>query len=262
MKFGKSEDEALAEPPRGGGGGDFMKYCREGDNRLRIIDEYPTWNWYWEHFNPGGFAFPCTNDRDTCPGCTSDVEKMQKASRKIAFNAFDGEYTNVWKVPKTVADKLKARYERIGTLKDRDYIIRQIVTKTGKNTTYDYDVEGLEKEEFDYAEVEQYVKDPEVMLAQAYEDAWGDDAKVRESRTRAKDSEQTTQVRAKIERAQKAESPAEKVEEKVYTEDQLRKMDVWDLAALCKAEGMGNVPPLGTSDEIVDWMLDQQTESV
>lgn len=255
MRFGKSAEEAEKEPSRGGGGQSFMKYCREGDNTLRILDEPDKWVYYWEHFNPGGYAFPCTNDRDTCPGCTSDIERMQRASRKIAFNAFDGEYTNVWKVPKTVADKLKARWERIGTVRDRDYIITQIVTKSGNKTNYDYDVEGQEKQKFDFSEVEEYMKDPEDLLAEAYDDAWGDDAKVRESRTRAKDTEETTKVKAKIQRAKKEEP----VEEKVYSEEELRKMDVWDLAALCKNEGLGAIPKdMETSDAIVDWMLDNQ----
>lgn len=252
MRFGKNAEEAKAEPPRGGSVS-FMKYCKEGDNLVRILDEPDKWIWYWEHFNPGGYPFPCTNDRDTCPGCTSDVEKMRKASRKIAFNAHDGEYTNVWKVPKTVADKLEARAERIGTIRDRDYILRQIVTKTGKNTTYDYDVDGQEKEPFDFAAVEEFMRDPEELLAEAYEEAWGDDAKVRETKVRAKDTEETTKVKAKIQRSQP------KVEDKIYSEEELRKMDVWDLAALCKNEGLGAIPKnMETSDDIVDWMLDQQ----
>jgi len=252
VRFGKSEEEAKAEPSRGGGGQEFMKYPKEGDNVLRILDEPDKWVYYWEHYNPGGYPFPCTNNRESCPGCTSDVEKMARASRKIAFNAFDGQYTNVWKVPKTVADKLKARWERIGTIRDRDYIIRQLREKVGNKTNYDYDVEGLDKEPFDFEEVEQYTRDPETMLAQAYEEAWGDDAKVRESKAQAKETEDSNKLRAKIQRSQPKE-------EKVYSEADLRNMDVWDLAALCKREGIGEIPKdMETSDQIVDWMLDQQ----
>lgn len=259
MRFGKSEDEAKAEPSRGGGGSDFMKYCKEGDNTLRILDEPDKWVYYWEHYNPGGYPFPCTNDRESCPGCTSDVEKMQRASRKIAFNAFDGQYTNVWKVPKTVADKLKARWERIGTIRDRDYIIRQLKEKVGNKTNYDYDVEGLDKVTFDFDEVEEYMRDPETLLAQAYEDAWGDDAKVRETRAQAKDSEESSRVRAKIQRSPKEEKKEEPKEEKVYSEADLRSMDVWDLASLCKREGIGEIPKnMETSDQIVDWMISSQ----
>lgn len=255
MRFGKNAEEAKAEPSRGGGSVSFMKYCQEGDNQVRILDEQDKWVYYWEHYNPGGYPFPCTNDQDTCPGCTSDVEKMKKASRKIAFNCFDGEYTNVWKVPKTVADKLEARAERIGTIKDRDYILRQIVTKTGKKTTYDYDIEGLDKEPFAFDEVEPYMRDPEDLLAEAYEEAWGDDAKVRETKVRAQDSDETTKVRAKIKRAESKP----KDEPVVYSEEDLRKMDVWELASLCKREGLGAIPKnTETSDDIVDWMLDQQ----
>jgi len=247
VRFGKSAEEAKAEPSRGDGGG-FMKYCKPGDNTIRILDEPSEWVYYWEHFNPGGYPFPCTNDRDTCPGCTSEVEKMRKASRKIAFNAFDGQYTNVWKVAKTVADKLENRFNRIGTVTDRDYIIT--MTKTTNST--DYDVEGQSPSEFDFEACEPFKTDPETLLAQAYEDAWGDDAKVRE----AKAKPQETEIRAKIERAAAVQRQLNENPPPVVKESDLRAMEPWELAEMCKAEGFGAIPKdLETSDDIVDWML-------
>lgn len=243
MKFGMNEQEAAEQPSRGGSGA-FMKYPKPGANTIRILDEPGDWKYYWEHFNPGGFSFPCTNDRDNCPGCTSDDEKMKKASQKVSFNAFDGQYTNVWKFPKlSVGDKLKARFERIGTVMDRDYLITQI--KTANST--EYDVEGLDKEPFDFDSVKEFKQDPEVLLASAYEEAWGDDTK---TRTVTQTSEKS---RPSIQRS----SPP--VEEKVVTEDELRKMDPWELVKLCEDEGFG-VPPKdvsGTADTLVDWMLSQ-----
>jgi hypothetical protein len=250
MKFGMSPEEAASEPARGGGGGGFIKYCKEGKNVLRILDEPDKWIYFWEHYNPTGFSFPCTRDRDTCPGCTSDVEKMKKASYKVAMNCFDGQYTNVWKFPnQAVGEKLKARYERIGTIRDRDYMITQIKSAGGT----DYDVEGLEKEPLTESQVEefqQYMSDPEQLLAEAYEQSWGDSALTREVKTEKPKGDKPT-ARAKI----KKEEP---VEEKVYTESELRAMDPWVLADLCKNEGYGDIP-VGTEspDQIVDWMLAQ-----
>jgi hypothetical protein len=269
LKFGKSKEEALAEPaPSGGGGASFMKYCKKGDNQVWILDEPDKWVWYWEHFNPGGFPFPCTNDRDTCPGCTSEVEKMKKASRKIAFNAFDGEYTNVWKVPKTVAEKLETRHERRGTITDRPYMITQLVTQVGNKTNYDYDIEAGSPDDMsmDLTEVEQYKTDPETMLAQAYEDAWGDDAKVRATKAQASQAVAEDDVKSKIARAavqQQMEADSrpkiQPKQEKTVTEEELRSMEPWDLVELCKKEGFGEVPKehAETTDSIVDWMLQQ-----
>ena len=244
MKFGQSAEEA-AKDTRGSGGGAFMKYPRQGDNVVRILDEPSDWVYYWEHFNPDGFAFPCTNDRDTCPGCTSDIEKMKNASRKVAFNAYDGTYVNVWKVPnQSVAEKLKARFERYGTITDRDYLIRQV--KTANRT--DYDVEGLDKNPHSkdaWEELQSKIVDPEDLLAQAYEDAWGDSAKVREAKVQPK----TTSRFVKSE---------PKAEPKTYQEAELRTKEPWDLAQIAKEEGLGDIPPgTDTSDEIVDWMLSQ-----
>src|SRR4249919_230048 len=104
MRFGKSKDEAQEEPGRGGGGGDFIKYLKEGNTTFRILQEQEEWKYYWEHFSPEGYSFPCPRDVDDpiemCPGCSSDNEKMKKVSRKIAFNAlhsFNGtEYVDVF----------------------------------------------------------------------------------------------------------------------------------------------------------------------
>ena len=244
-----SAEEAEKEPARAGAGGGFMKYLKDGENRIRILQEPDEWTYYWEHFNPAGFPFPCTNDRTSCPGCTSDLEKMRGVSRRVAFNAFDGQYTNVWKLPITVADKLKSRHERIGTLKDRDYVIYKNKNAQGR---VDFDIEGQEKESFDFSECEPYLGDPEEFLAAAFEDSWGDDAKTRATTVKATDADQRDQLRAKIERA-KVEEPAE---DRVISEAELRKMEPWDLAELCKREGFGDIPKnTETTDDIVDWMM-------
>lgn len=257
MKFGLSAKEAEAQPPRGAGGA-FMKYPKAGDNTVRILDEPDKWIYYWEHFNPNGFSFPCTNERDTCKGCTSDDPKMQKASQKVAFNAYDGQYTNVWKVPKlSVADKLKSRYERYGTITDRDYLIRQI--KTSNST--DYDVEGLDKEPLTkdmVTEFEQHRADPETMLAQAYEEAWGDSPRVQQAKSEPRKAVAPPAKANGDVRAPFIVQAAPEPEQKTYNEAELRTMEPWDLATICHDEGLGDIPSgTDTSDEIVDWMLKQ-----
>lgn len=282
MKFGKSTEEALKEPSRGGGGGgDFMKYFKDGDNYLHIMDEPDKWCWYWEHFNtnPGGYSFPCTNESD-CPGCTSDDEKMSKVSRKVAFNAYDGEYTNVWKISKGVAEKLRNRYDRLGTITDRPYIVTRLVSGTGKSAKYDFDLEGQDKGPFP-EECEDYRRDPEELLAAAFEEAWGsgDSTLVKAAKKDEKkdyNEERGKPKRLNVEKSEKKEEgwpetkegeapPSEPEEEttsssgdRVVTEDQLRDMTPELLRNLCKEEGFGSPPEnLKSTDAIVDWMLDQ-----
>lgn len=263
MRFGSSAAEAEKEAPRGGGG-DFMKYLREGDNEIQPVDEPDAWIYYWEHYNPGGYPYPClSSDRDNCGGCQSDDEKVKKASRKIALNVFDGEYTNVWKIPKSVADALKIRYERNGTVTDRPFYVRQYKKDNG---FFAYDVEGQDKRPLP-DNVKEYWKDPEEMLAQAWDEAWGSSAKTKTTSSKVKQASKERELdqqineakvsRPKIQRSEpKREEPAE---EKVVTEEELRAMEPWDLMKLCKEEGYGEPPAevADTTDNIVDWMLKQ-----
>jgi hypothetical protein len=275
MRFGKSTEEAMKEPSRGGGGGGgFMKYLKDGDNFMHIMDEPSKWCWYWEHYDRGeGVSYPCTNEAD-CPGCTSENEQVAKVSRRVSFNAWDGEYTNVWKIPKTVADKLQNRFERLGTITDRPYIVTRLVTGTGKNAKYDFDLEGQDKGEYP-EECDEYRRDPEEMLVQAYEEVWGSVAGL--GATAAKKAEEKPKNRrlgvAKSEpkeetfpETKQGEDPPSEPEaettsatgERVVTEDELRDMDVDTIRNLCETEGFGKPPAkLKTTDSIVDWMLEQ-----
>ncbi len=258
MKFGKSAAEAATEPGRGGDGQSFIKYLKAGDNYLQLIEEPDSWVYYWEHYNPGGYPFPCTNDRDTCPGCTSDDEKMSKASRKIAFNAiseYDGkDYTNVWKVPKSVADKLKMRYERNGTVVDRPFLITQYKKDNG---FYDYEVEGQDKKILGSDSQDNWT-DPETLLAQAYEEAWGDDSKAKQTSAKVQQASKEAGLQEKLAEA-KSKLSVVRDEPKKVTEKELRAMEPWDLLALCEKEGFGTPPKANSqsTDDIVDWMLTQ-----
>jgi hypothetical protein len=259
VRFGKSKEEADQEPARGGGGGDFIRYLKEGATTIRILQEQEEWKYYWEHFSPANFSFPCSGEAD-CPGCTSDNDKMKKVSRKIAFNAlnsFNGvEYVNVWKVGPTVADKLENRIKRFNTITDRDYTITRYKSSGDR---WDFDVEGdvptpvnLRKEEW---------KDIEAMLQQSWDEAWGnpDLARVNQQATEMAAEPQAEPRRGRMTIApQQSEQPP--FEEKVVAEGDLRKMDHPDLLKLIKAE-MDLEPPatLVTTDSVVDWMLDLQS---
>jgi len=174
LKFGKSWEDVQNEPVNTG---DFMRYFKQDDTVLRLIEEPSSWVGFWEHFNPNGFSFPCNSeDRANCPGCQSDNQKMKKASRKIAINVIDGDRVAVYKFPKTLADKLANRHSHIGTVTDRDYRIFKLKSRNSDGSTkVDYDVEGMEKVSVDLSKYEPM--DVEKMLVESYEQSWGSNGK-------------------------------------------------------------------------------------
>lgn len=256
MRFGKSKQEAEEEPGRGSSG-DWIRHLKEGDTTLRILQEPDEWVYYWEHFSPAGFSFPCTMD-DTCPGCSSDNERMQKANRRIAFNAltsFNGaEYVNAWKIGVMVADKLDNRFKRFGTLTDRDYTISKYKSSGDR---WDFDVEGSTPILVDLHKAQW--KDIEAMLQQSWDDAWGDSAQA-ESNKKATAEAKESPRRATIAATPKQDDDPPFEEEKVYKEADLRRMNREDLLKII-ADDMSMVPPssLATSDAVVDWLMQLQS---
>ncbi len=265
MRFGKSAEEAAEEPGRGGGSGDFIRYLKPGDNLMRILQDPPEWVYYWEHFSPAGFSFPCPrgkdDPKDMCPGCSSDNEKMAKVSRKIAFNvltSFNGtEYVNAFKIGPMVSDKLDNRYKRFGTVTDRDYTITKY--KTGGDR-WDFDVEGSTPTPIDLRKEEW--KDIEALLQASWDEAWGDpnqaQANLQASNTPEVAETPKRPTIAVTPKAQPEEPPFE--EEQAYNEADLRSMDHTALVSLINNE-MKMIPPstLTTSDAVVDWLLELQS---
>jgi len=268
MRFGKSAAEAAEEPGRGGGGGDFIRYLKDGDTTFRILQEPDDWTYWWEHFSPMGFSFPCPRGVDDpvedCPGCSSDNEKMSKVNRKIGFNVLASvngvEYVNAFKVGPTVADKLKNRFNRFSTVTDRDYTITRY--KTGSDR-WDFDVEGGMPSPVDVSKYE--LKDLEELLAQSYDEAWGDGAQAQANRQGSAEVAVAAQPKRPTIAPQTAavaqeEPPFEAPgTEKVYQEADLRKMDREELLLLIKND-LGVEPPstLTTPGEVVDWLMSIQ----
>lgn len=250
MRFGKSAAEAAEEPSRGGaGGGDWIRYLKEGDTTFRILEDPDDWTYYWEHFSPSGFSFPC-NSEDDCPGCSSENEKMSKVNRRIAFNALQSwqgnDYVNVYKIGPMVGDKLENRYKRLDTLTDRDYTITKYKTNGDR---WDFDVEGGIPTPVDFSKYD--LKDIESMLMEQWEEHWGGGATGHPAETKPA-------RRATIAPAQQQEDPPFE-EEKVYQEADLRQMDLQGLRDLLQSD-MKLTPPvtLDTPDEVVDWLMELQ----
>jgi len=269
VRFGKSASEAAEEPGRGGGSGDFLRYLKEGDTTLRILQDPDEWLHYWEHFSPAGFSFPCprgVNDPiEDCPGCSSDNDKMKKVSKKIAFNvlvSFNGqEYVNGFKIGPMVSEKLENRYARFGTLTDRDYTITKYKTSSDR---WDFDVEGNTPTPVDLHKDEW--KDIEALLQAAWDDAWGDPNQAAANKQAS--SQEATKPASAQRSARPTIAPQKPVqvvdeppfEEKVYQEADLRALEYGVLLKMIK-DDMDLEPPstLDTTDEVVNWLMELQS---
>jgi len=170
VKFGKRAGKI--EQTQSNASGDWPKNLRDGDTRVRFVEEIEDWIEYWEHFDDQAKFFPCTEDRATCPGCTSDSEKTRKASKRYLATVLDPRTGRVYalKLPMDLANRLSLRNDRNGgTITNRDYTL----IRSGKGLDTEYDVEQEEKVAIDLS-VYQDVIDPQEMLGSQFAAAWPD----------------------------------------------------------------------------------------
>lgn len=128
----------------------WIKGIMVGDHKVRFLEPTEEWVTYREHYDVSRRRyFPCTEDTQTCPGCTSDAERTRSRQRRYAFNALnDRGLLNVYKVGKEFRDRLAKREQRVGSLMDRDYLL--IREGKGKDdTTYDYEGQDISDCPFD-----------------------------------------------------------------------------------------------------------------
>jgi len=189
-----------------GGGAGYLRTFKDGkDSRVRFLQDPEEWLKYREHYSQETKYFPCTQD-DSCPGCTSDNERMKYASRKYIAqvlivseqDAQDEGKVRAVKLTVDLANRLVNKADRNGgTLTNRDYTIIRI--GNDKNTTYDVEVE--DKSAVDLAKFE--LVDVEAILNQMFESAWGNREK--------EEKPQRKSVREEL-REKSAEIKAEKEE--------------------------------------------------
>ena len=162
-------------------GGGWIRYPnKDGEFQLRFLEEFEQWISYWEHFSmPKRCSYPCTGDRETCPGCNCGNEKEAKASKKFLMNALQSSgqgqgYVNLWKITASAqmrADLLRFRDKAGGTLTDRDYtIIRSTI-----NGRTSYSIDREDKEPIKLEQYSNLLLDKQEALNEAYEIAWDDE---------------------------------------------------------------------------------------
>lgn len=146
-KFGVARKDA----PESDSDGMYLRSFKKGETLVRFLEEVDTWIFFREHYNEKGRAFPCTNDRDTCPGCTSDDERVSKSTRKYATNVLvlrddHKDYVAPYRVPIGLAESMFGKSERNhGTILDRDFL----VMRTGSSLQTNYEVDPDDKYELD-----------------------------------------------------------------------------------------------------------------
>ena len=129
----------------------YLRGFKAGNTTVRFLQEMEEWDKYREHYTLDGKMFPCIKTEGTCPGCTSNNEKVSKSSRKYATNVFlvDTGQVLPFKIPITLAKLLENRADRNGgTLLNRDYVVMR--SGSGMDTSYDVDTD--EKYVIDVAE--------------------------------------------------------------------------------------------------------------
>jgi len=171
IKGGKSGsvDRLKKEMEKSSGNRTWIRNLKQGEDlTVRFVEEPEDWYSYREHYSPEVNFFPCIGD--DCPGCNSDSDKTQRASRRFLASALDTDQGQVvpLKLPLDLANRLVARYERYGnTITDRDYTLHRM----GKGLDTSYDVTPEAPQDMDLSRYESI--DHEEVLLQQFQDAFG-----------------------------------------------------------------------------------------
>lgn len=173
VSFGSKAGSSIRQDLKNASGnGSFLRTLQDGkDLRVRFLQDPEDWYKYKEHYSQATKFFPCTQD-DTCPGCNSDSEQLQRASKRYAASVLDVEQGKVipLKMPIDLANRVTNKCDRNGgTLLDRDFTL--IRTGKGMNDTT-YDVEAEDKTQVDLSRYEKI--DIEAILAASYNETFGD----------------------------------------------------------------------------------------
>jgi hypothetical protein len=251
MRFGTAKKN-ISEGPRDA---DWLRNFKAGDTKVRFIEECDDWIVYREHFMEGK-SFPCTQDRNACPGCLSADEQVSRASRKYATSVLMPEtgYVVPIKMPVTLVNRLVARAERNnGTITNRDYII----IKDGKGLETTYDVEQDDKYDVDTDALKRQAKDIESILTQSYIDAWGempDDVSTLKPKAKAKPAVKEEDEEIPFDAASAKEAVSE-----VVDEEAVRKMTKRELVELANRASI-SISEDGEREDIIEELLTSMAE--
>lgn len=186
MRFGTKKSETTETESDGL----YLRNFKDGDTIVRFLQETDDWIEFREHYTADKKSYPCTRERDTCPGCNADSEDERKAGRKYACNVHvvKGNFVAPFRIPISLAKKMFTRSERNeGTITNRDYV----VIRSGKFLETEYDVESDDKYKVDLKALLADGADIEEILAKAFEEnAPKGDEDERPARRRSRDDDE------------------------------------------------------------------------
>lgn len=169
FEFGKKKSEITDSSSN------YIRNFKKGETKVRFLQEQGDWIGFFEHFLDKR-SFPCTEDRETCPGCTHDSEDVQRAPRRYATHVWlvDQDRVIPVKMGQRLSDRLTLRAERNeGTITSRDYII----IRSGSGLSTDYDVDQDTKYEVNIDALRAKISPEETiphLLDASFREVWGD----------------------------------------------------------------------------------------
>lgn len=152
--------------------GRYLRNFKKGEVKVRFLEETQDWITFREHYLEGK-SFPCTGDKDSCPGCTHPDEDVQRASRKYATNVYLVEVERVlpFRIPVSLAKSMDTRSDKNGgTILNRDYV----VMRSGKGLETEYDVDSDERYAMDTKSLLKDGMDIQELLEESYNEVWGE----------------------------------------------------------------------------------------
>lgn len=251
MKFTTKSSEVQRGPENY-----LRNFKKDAETKVRFLQDVDDWEEFWEHYSTDRKSFPCTGERDTCPGCTSDNEEVAKASRKYGTYVYyvkDGR-TYPHRVPVGLRDAVERRkINSGGTNTDRDYI----VIRSGKGFETSYELERDEKYDMDLeAQLATQKHTINDILTEAYEAVWG----IGSATVDEKPEKEVKGAHPKREAVTKEEpeevpptKPAE--EDVVVDEAHLRGMSFVQLTQLATNAGLAIPDNIEDKDGMLDFIL-------